>query len=228
VAAREHALRDLGERLRRGLESQSCIDAAAEPVVRAVVHTATTYAIDTSCFERFLTSMAMDLSVSEYGSWSDLCHYMDGSAAVIGEMMLPILEPESDDARSPARDLGLAFQLTNFLRDVGEDLDRGRVYIPQQDLAEFGADPHRRYVDDAWRSLMRFEIDRARRLYASAEAGIALLPSWSARSIAGAHQLYKQILDRIQANDYDVFVRRARVPTARKVLTAARLFARRR
>ena len=76
--------------------------------------------------------------------WDDLLVYMDGSAAVIGEMMLPILEPRSESARPHARDLGLAFQLTNFLRDVGEDLDRGRVYLPQADLDRFGADPHMR------------------------------------------------------------------------------------
>jgi phytoene synthase len=227
-ATRGRALRDLGERLRRGFAVPSSVDAATEPVVQAVVNTAATYGIDVTCFERFLASMAMDLTITQYGSWSDLCRYMDGSAAVIGEMMLPILEPVSDDARRPAQDLGLAFQLTNFLRDVGEDLDRGRVYLPQEDLARFGADPHARVVDDAWRALMAFEIDRARRLYVSAEAGIALLPPWSARSIAGAHILYGQILDRIEANDYDVFVRRARVPTARKLSTAARLFARRR
>ena len=79
--------------------------------------------------------MAMDLSIDRYATWDDLLEYMDGSAAVIGEMMLPILEPRRPGGRvGPARDLGLAFQLTNFLRDVGEDLDRGRVYLPQQDL----------------------------------------------------------------------------------------------
>ena len=76
-----------------------------------------------------------------YATWDDLLVYMDGSAAVIGEMMLPILEPHAPEALAPARDLGLAFQLTNFLRDVGEDLDRGRVYLPQEDLDRFGADP---------------------------------------------------------------------------------------
>ena len=226
TTTRTRALHDLGERLRVGLDDPSSVGCDDEPVIRAVVHTAATYGIDPACFDRFLASMTMDLTVSRYETWADLCQYMDGSAAVIGEMMLPILEPRSDAAHGPAQDLGLGFQLTNFLRDVGEDLDRGRVYLPQEDLALFGADPHRRVVDDSWRALMRFEIERARELYASAARGIAMLPSWSARSIEGAHSLYGQILDRIEANDYDVFVRRARVPTARKMMTAARLLTR--
>ena len=82
---------------------------------------------------------------TRYETWGDLLGYMDGSAAVIGEMMLPVLRPGTD-AVAPARSLGLAFQLTNFLRDVGEDLDRGRVYVPQEDLRRFGADPHARVV----------------------------------------------------------------------------------
>ena len=147
---------------------------------------------------------------------------MDGSAAVIGEMMLPILEPRTDAATGPARDLGLAFQLTNFLRDVGEDLDRGRVYLPAEDVQRFGADPRRRRADEPWRRLMRFEIERARRLYASADEGIALLPPASARCVRAARILYAEILDEIEAAGYDVFSARARVPTWRKAVVAAR------
>ena len=115
----------------------------------------------------------------------------------------------------------ISFQLTNFLRDVSEDLQRERVYIPQEDLRRFGADPTTRIVDDAWRSVMRFEIDRCRELYTSADLGIELLPPASARCVAAARRLYAQILDRIEAADYDVFSTRVRVPTARKVATAA-------
>jgi len=219
---RARALSQLGEQLRAGLERPASIDGDTAPVVRAVVNTILTYGIDPSCFERFLTSMTMDLSIATYDTWPDLCVYMDSSAAVIGEMMLPILEPLSEEAREPAQQLGLAFQLTNFLRDVGEDLDRGRVYLPQRDLAAFDADPHQRVVDDRWRSLMCFEIGRARSLYRDADEGVAMLPDWAARSIAAARQLYAGILDVIEANDYDVFMRRARVPTSRKVLLAAR------
>jgi 15-cis-phytoene synthase len=107
---------------------------STDPVMAAVVHTVITKRIDPERFDRFFNSMAMDLTTTRYQTWEDLSVYMEGSAAVIGEMMLPVLEPTSDAAKAPARSLGLAFQLTNFLRDVGEDLDRGRVYVPQDDL----------------------------------------------------------------------------------------------
>jgi phytoene synthase len=196
--------------------------ASADPVLKAVVHTVRAFDIDVGCFRRFLRSMQMDLTVSSYPTWDDLVDYMDGSAAVIGEMMLPILEPRSPAAREPARALGIAFQLTNFLRDVGEDLDRGRVYLPIEDLERFGADPHRRTVDHAWRELMRFEIDRCRAIYAVADTGIGELPASSARCIRAARTLYAGILDRIERAQYDVFSTRARVPAPRKALVAAR------
>ena len=160
--------------------------------------------------------MTMDLTVTRYDTYADLQVYMDGSAAVIGEMMLPILEPRGPDATVPARQLGDAFQLTNFLRDVGEDLDRGRVYLPQEDLRRFGVDPAERRVDDAWVALMRFEIERTRRLYASTDRGLRLLPPRSARCIRSARVLYGEILDQIEARGYDVFTGRARVPAWRK------------
>lgn len=217
--ARERALTDLGDRLFADLAAGGSDD----PVLRAVVHTILECGQEPSAFRRFLDSMAMDLTVAEYATWGDLLDYMDGSAAVIGEMMLPILEPTAPEALDHARDLGFAFQLTNFLRDVDEDLDRGRVYLPQEDLDRFGADPHARVADDAWRALMRFEIERCRELYRSADEGIALLPPASARCIRAARVLYSRILDRIERRDYDVFRGRASVPTWQKASTAARL-----
>jgi phytoene synthase len=214
---RERALTEFGDRLFCDLD-RGCSD---DIVLKAVVHTMRAFGHDRECFRRFLRSMAMDLTISTYRTWDDLLMYMDGSAAVIGEMMLPILEPESPAATPHARDLGLAFQLTNFLRDVDEDLQRGRVYIPAEDLEAHGADPTRRVVDDAWIELMRFEIARCRELYRSADEGIAMLPPASARCVRTARVLYSQILDRIEANGYDVFSQRARVPTYRKITTAA-------
>jgi phytoene synthase len=194
-----------------------------DPILRAVVHTVRAFGHDPEMFHRFLTSMTMDLSVRRYETWDDLLVYMDGSAAVIGEMMLPLLEPTSPGALEPARSLGNAFQLTNFLRDVEEDLRLGRVYLPQEDLARFGTDPHRRRVDDAWVDLMRFEIARCRSLYAEADRGIARLPPSSARCVRAARVLYSRILERIERQHYDVFTARARVPTWEKLATVGRL-----
>lgn len=219
VEIREKALTDFGERFFADLGAGHSDD----PVLKAVVHTVRAFDIDPECFARFLRSMAMDLTVTSYATWDDLLGYMDGSAAVIGEMMLPILEPLTPDALQPARDLGDAFQLTNFLRDVAEDLDRGRVYLPQEDLERFGADPTRRVADQPWRELMAFEIDRARGLYRSADRGVAMLPPTSARCIQAARTLYAEILDRIETAGYDVFTHRATVPTWRKATLAGRM-----
>lgn len=195
---------------------------SADPVLAAVVATVRDTGIDEECFHRFFTAMRSDLTVRSYATWGDLLGYMDGSAAVIGEMMLPVLEPASE-AVAAARSLGLAFQLTNFLRDVGEDLDRGRVYLPQADLRRFGADPTLRRVTPEWRALMAFEVERNRRLYREADAGIPALPLQARRCVATARVLYARILERIEAADYDVFSSRARVPTVVKGAVAARM-----
>jgi phytoene synthase len=194
---------------------------STDPVMAAVIHTVISCGIDPECFDRFFSAMAMDLTTSSYETWEDLCTYMEGSAAVIGEMMLPVLEPISQAAKAPARSLGLAFQLTNFLRDIDEDLDRGRVYLPQDDLRLFGVDLGRRSVTPEWRAFMAYEIERNRALYSFADTGIAMLPPRSARCVGTARVLYAQILDQIERNGYDVFSRRARVPTLRKAATAA-------
>ncbi len=219
IEARRTALTDFGDRFFADWKAGSSTD----PVLKAVVHTVCAFGHDPDTFARFLNSMAMDLTIASYETWDDLCGYMDGSAAVIGEMMLPILEPLSPTATRHARDLGIAFQLTNFLRDVNEDMQRGRVYIPAEDLRRFGADPHRRLVDDSWVALMKFEIDRCRELYRSADLGVALLPPASGRCVGAARTLYSEILDRIEAVGYDVFTHRAVVPLARKVAIAGRL-----
>jgi len=216
---REQALTDFGDRFFADLAR----GASDDPVLKAVVHTVRAFDIDPDCFRRFLRSMAMDFTVERYETFDDLLGYMDGSAAVIGEMMLPILEPLHPEARDHARDLGIAFQLSNFLRDVNEDLDRGRVYIPQEDLRKFDADPWARRATPAWRDLMAFEIARTRRYYASADLGVPMLPPTSARCIRGARALYSGILDQIEAAGYDVFSSRVRVPAWKKLAVAYRI-----
>jgi phytoene synthase len=218
-ADREAALDAFGSRLLADLDRGGSDDL----VLKAVVHTARAFAIEPAAFGRFLRSMTMDLTIESYATYEDLLVYVDGSAAVIGEMMLPILEPsDREAARGPARALGEAFQLTNFLRDIGEDLDRGRQYLPQDDLRRFGVDLTERACTPQLVELMRFEIARCRALYDEAAAGIAMLPPRSARCVAAAHDLYGRILDRIERQGYDVFRRRARVATPVKVIVAAR------
>ncbi len=221
VEARTTALTDFGDRFFADL----AIGRSDDPVLKAVVHTVKAFDIDQECFRRFLRSMTMDLTVTTYDTWDDLLGYMDGSAAVIGEMMLPILEPHHPDALRHARDLGNAFQLTNFLRDIAEDLDRGREYIPQEDLRRFGVDLSQRRVTPAFVALMQFEIERCRALYASADLGTSMLPPQSARCIGAARDLYSRILVKIEAQGYDVFRSRARVSTAEKAALVVKLLA---
>ena len=220
VEVRAAALADFGDRFFADLDAGKSDD----PILNAVVHTVRAFDIDRDAFHRFLRSMTMDLTVESYDTWDDLLVYMDGSAAVIGEMMLPILEPTDYDVALPhARDLGNAFQLTNFLRDIDEDLDRGRQYIPLGDSRRFDVDLTQRRVDPAFIELMRFEIARCRELYASAEIGIAMLPDRSAKCVGAAHTLYGRILDKIEAKGYDVFTSRASVSTAEKAALVVKL-----
>lgn len=217
---RAEALADFGNRFFADVEAGRSDD----PVLKAVVHTVRAFDIDIDAFHRFLRSMTMDLTVESYETWDDLLVYMDGSAAVIGEMMLPILEPSDYDVALPhARDLGNAFQLTNFLRDIDEDLDRGRQYIPLEDSRRFGVDLSDRRVSPEFVELMRFEIERCRELYRSAEIGTSMLPDRSAKCVGAAHTLYGRILDKIEAQDYDVFTSRASVSTTEKARLVASL-----
>jgi len=219
VERRADALADFGNRFFLDLAAGRSDD----PVLKAVVHTVKAFDIDPDCFRRFLRSMTMDLTVATYETWDDLLVYMDGSAAVIGEMMLPILEPLRPEATTHARDLGNAFQLTNFLRDIAEDLDRNRQYVPQEDLRRFGVDLTARRCTPEFVELMRFEIARCRELYVSADLGLAMLPTESAKCIGAARVLYGRILDKIEQQHYDVFAKRARVSTAEKALMVAKL-----
>jgi phytoene synthase len=175
----------------------------------------------------------MDLTVTRYRTYADLLSYMEGSAAVIGTMMLPILgSADPVAAREPARQLGLAFQLTNFIRDVAEDLDRGRVYLPEADLERFGvtrddlvtaaADAH---AGPAVKELVAFAVQRARTHYAAAAAGIPMLERSSQACIRAAYHVYGAILTEIERQDYDVFARRAVVPARKRLVMAARCFA---
>ncbi len=196
-----------------------------EPVLVAVLHTVQELGIRHDDLHAFLDSMAMDLEITRYPTYDDLSHYVYGSAAVIGSMMLPVLGATHPQARERAMDLGVAFQLTNFLRDVAEDWDRGRIYLPLEDLDRFGvteADFHARQVGPRFQRLLAFEAQRTRALYRRAEAGWAMLPPASQACIRIAHHLYREILDRIEAADWQVFHVRAAVPPTRKLVVAAR------
>lgn len=195
------------------------------PVGLALQDTLRRWDIPVGYVDDFLTSMRMDLTVNSYATYADLLGYMHGSAVVLGWQMLAVLEPvvPRDVAAPYAADLGVAFQLTNFLRDVGEDIRRGRVYLPQEDLDLFGVDREQirhAVVDGSFRRLMAFEVARARETYRSAVVGIRLLHPTSRTCVATAARLYEAILDEIEAADYRVLDRRVTVGPLRRARVA--------
>jgi phytoene synthase len=192
-AERAARLNEWSERFLAGLRGEPIDD----PLLPAVLHTIAVFDLDLADFDAFLRSMAMDLTVTAYPTYDDLLHYMEGSAAVIGTMMLPILgSSDPAAAREPARQLGLAFQLTNFIRDVA-------------------ATPR---IKD----LIRYEVSVAKDHYRQAAHGIPMLHPASQACMRTAFRLYGGILDEVAAADYDVFTRRATVPNQRRVSVAVR------
>ena len=161
---------------------------------------------------QLIDGVARDLEQTRYATFDDLAVYCYGVASTVGLMSMHILGYESEEATAYAIKLGVALQLTNILRDVAEDWRRGRLYLPLDELAAFGLsedDIAQGQVDERWRSFMRFQIERTRRLYAEAEPGIALLHRDGRFSTAAAAGLYAAILDKIEQQDYDVFSQRA-------------------
>jgi phytoene synthase len=200
--------------------------AAASPVLAALADTAARYRIDPALFADFLASMRMDLTVTGYRTFAELAGYVHGSAGVIGLQLLPVLGTVGPpaDAAPYAAALGEAFQLTNFLRDVGEDLDRGRLYLPADELAAFGVDRARLRrahrggrPDPAIRRALAHLVAYNHAVYRRAEPGIALLRRESRPCVRTAFTLYRRILDEIAASDYAVLGRRVVVPAHRRL-----------
>lgn len=190
-------------------------------VMRAFVDTVIKCGIDVEEALAFLDAMEMDVTTGQYETYADLQKYMNGSASAVGVMMLSIMERTMDPHQiEAARKLGEAMQMTNFLRDIGEDLSRNRVYIPVDDLNQFGLsdrDLRDGVVDERFIELMRFEIARTRELYTAADEGIAKLGKYSRPAVQLARVLYSQILDVIEENNYDVFSKRARTSKGQKL-----------
>ncbi|MFF8785033.1 phytoene/squalene synthase family protein [Streptomyces sp. NPDC015125] len=215
--------------LQRCLEEGLRGGASREPVVRAVAHTATVYGIDHRHFTDFMASMRSDLTVTDYPTYEDLRRYVHGSAAVMGLEMLPVLGTvvPQEEAAPHAAALGIAFQLTNFLRDVGEDLDRGRIYLPADLLAAHGVDRtllrwsrdtgHR---DPRITAAMAAAAELTRGVYREAEPGLALLDPVSRPCIRTAFVLYRAILDAVRDDGYAVLHRRSVVSRRRRAATA--------
>ena len=196
---------------------------STDHIGRALVDTAKKFDIPHQHFVDFLQSMEMDLTVTEYRTYDDLLEYVYGSAAVIGLEMVPILGYSNEAAFEAAKKLGIAFQLANFIRDVAEDLDRGRVYLPLDELAKFGVDRdmlERRILTPQIIEALKFQIARVRALQDEADSGIAYLDKESRPCIRAASELYCGIVDEVEAIGYDIFNKRAKTSTARRARVA--------
>ncbi|BDE13112.1 MULTISPECIES: phytoene/squalene synthase family protein [Mycobacterium] len=223
TGARAARLQRLSERFFAGGEHRD------EPILAAVDHTVNRYHISGELFEDFLASMRMDLTVTDYPDRAALDRYMRGSAEVIGLQMLPVLGTVVDAAEAEpyAAALGRAFQLTNFLRDVDEDLMRDRIYLPADELAAHGVDrellmwchTHRR-TDPKVRAALAAQHEITREIYRFASGGVGMLAPRSRPCVATALTLYSEILDRIEDSDFAVFSQRATVGTARRIQVA--------
>lgn len=228
AAERAERLQRLATQLFNQLvQHQDCGD---DPALRAVVHTARRYGIPWEMFDDFLASMRMDLTVTDYPDRKSLERYMHGSAEVIGLQMLPVLGTVGprEEAAPYAAALGKAFQLTNFLRDVDEDLQRGRVYLPADELAAHHVDRDmlawchtNRRTDARVRRALTEQHAATRRVYDVARKGIEMLDPRSRPCVEAAFTLYSEILDRIENIDFAIFNQRATVGTGRRLQVAA-------
>jgi len=217
---------------RQALSEWRHIALAAEPPIENLVAVAWAdarqrYRVPLRLAEHLIDGVARDLDQTRYATFDDLATYAYGVASTVGLMSMHIIGYRGAAAIPYAIKLGVALQLTNILRDVGEDWRLGRVYLPADELARFDLaedDLARGQVEARWRAFMRFQIERNRRLYAEAWPGIELLNRDGRLAIAAAGDLYRRILDDIEAHDYDVFTRRAHVSTPRKLLALNHLW----
>ena len=199
------------------------------PVLHAFSNTAREHGIDPDTVRAFMKSMKMDTHVFRYPTYEDLEEYTYGSAAVVGLMMCRVIGVTDEAATAPAEALGVAMQLSNFLRDVREDWNRGRVYLPLEDLERFGyteQDLAEGIVDKRFEALVRFEIDRTRKLYRMADEGMEYIPQGRRYPVMVARNLYATILDSIENQNYDVFSQRADTTRFHKLKTATAIAAR--
>jgi len=208
-------------------EFDRCRDGVSkEPFGLALCHAIKTYGLEKKPFLELIEGVASDQGTVELQTWEELERYCYHVASTVGLIMCPILGLEDEAGKAHAIELGIAMQLTNISRDIGEDLGMGRVYIPAEELKKFGlskADLESGEIDKSFQNLMKFQISRARDYYDRSEAGIPLLATdgsqftvWLMRTV------YAEILSEIEKNDYDVLAKRASTSLRRKLVLAAR------
>lgn len=190
------------------------------PILMALSDTLRKYHIPVDLPLELLEGVTMDLTKNRYQTFDELYVYCYKVASVVGLMTSEIFGYSDSEALEYAEALGIAMQLTNILRDIGEDLKMDRVYLPAEELSDFGLDEEQLklgVIDDRFRAFMDFQIDRARYYYAKADKGIPMLHKDARLPVGMARWNYSRILDRIKENDYQVFTKRAHLSATEKL-----------
>ena len=212
----------------RGLLRQSQNGTVAHPVYIALRDASAAFGIPATYFDEVVEGVEMDLATTRYESFDELRAYCYKVASVVGLISIEVFEYSDPAARRYAIDLGLAMQLTNIIRDVREDAQRGRVYIPLEDLRRHGysvGELQRGVVNKAFRDVMTYQVERARRYFDTGRRLIPLLSPESRACPAVLHGIYSGILDRVEAADYDVFRERIGLGSTEKLFLMAKLWA---
>jgi phytoene synthase len=197
------------------------------PLMISLAHHVKRLSIPKAYFEELIKGVEMDLETSRYSTFEELSLYCYRVASIVGLICLHIFGPTSAHAQDYAVDLGMAFQLTNILRDLATDAEQGRIYLPQEDLSRFGcseADFLEQKESPRLYELIRFEAQRARTYYQKAHAALAALPKKDRRALTVAEimrAVYSRILDRLERPDHAAFGPRIRLSTSHRLATAA-------
>jgi len=196
------------------------------PELKATVHTTLEKNIDQDLFSFYLDAEESDLTTKEYGTFIELMDRIEGIGAAPGLIVLPVLGLSGEKITQSARNLGMAVQFTSILRHTGRDLQRDRIYIPQEDREHFGVDIHAEHVDQNWKNLMKFEIDRAEKMHQEAEPGISALRGPIRKCVSAGTTLSHALLGTISEAQYDVFRQVPNLPNRRKAMIVTKTLAR--
>ena len=221
----DEKMRLFADTRRRLTESQD--GSAQDPVFMALGDAAKAFGIPAEYFEQIIEGVEMDLTKTRFQDFDELKTYCYHVASVVGLVCIEVFEYEDQAAKEHAVDLGIAMQLTNIIRDVKEDADRGRIYIPQDEIRSFGYSEEELLAgvsNDSFKSLMEFQADRARRYFEGGSRLIGLLPSHSKACPAVLQGLYSALLTRIEDSGFDVFDRRIALSGPEKAILAGRLW----
>lgn len=230
--ARQRAMADLSHLLHAAYKSDNSSRSLQKSLqwLPAFRETIQRRSIPAQYFEDLLKGVEMDLGAVRLQTWEELDTYCYHVASVVGLIMVHVMTEPSRELLKPARDLGTAMQLTNILRDIAEDWQRDRLYLPSEELEKFGLNEEdfaQKRVTEPFRAMMRFQIGRARAFYSYAEPGIAALPNDGSRYCARLMStIYGAILDEIERADYQVYRGRVRVTFRRKLWLAFRDYCR--